>query len=1482
MNMKNLIFSFFFLLLGSNGFTQVFRIDSLPKEGVLLEKGWKWHAGDNPAFAKADFDDSAWEKINPILQISSLNDLDINKPLWIRKKIRVSRSNLYFLTIRQSSASEIYLNGKCIKSFGLSDIKQNKTKASTPVDEPIAVHLDSLNNVLAVRIFFEKGIRYKTYKDVTYPLFFCQLFPVVPKPNTRDTLWDGFNVGVSLVLFLVYFTIFLFYRPNKAALYFSLWGLAGAITYFIHLNLKLTPELKIQNQYVLYEMVIESAATVCLIYSVYLLLYQKKIIYMVFLISTMMIANLYYLIANEKFQLPINLFTTFVYIAICFLMAKNAMKDGHHGGKFVIIGLSIFIVLWTTFILFFTDTKLFSIASDVIFHLAMLTLPITVASLLGIELRNTNTSLQKNLDQVQVLSAEKQQILTTQNEKLEKQVEERTAELKHKNHELEIEGALEKIRSTSLEMRHSGEIEKVVTVLFEKLKELNLVFDAAAIHVFKEGTKNAAIWVASPEQLSSATEIDLPYDKEAFINNPIILDVWNAKETGHPILNKIYPFEEKNRYFDYVFKHNGYEKVPEFIRNVILNAECYTATFVAEQNSLLGINSWTPQLFSETDFEILKRVAKVFEQAYVRFLDLQKAEEQAREAQIEIALERVRSKTMAMQHSNQLREIAATTLEQLKSLGFTYGACSIVIMDAISGDMIWWISGFDNTYPTSYRNTYFEHPFYLEQLNNWKEGKKYAIMVCEGEAKKAYDEYVFNKTEFVKIPEELQKIMQSFEKITFSNAYMKHGALSWSTEPLDKEYAKILQRFASVFEQSYTRFLDLQKAEEQAREAQIEAALERVRSASLAINKSSELEKVVVTLFDKIKELEIPFDSTFIYLLDKSTRNIVAWVATNMLPTPIKVNMPYDEEIAHNPIIMDLWHAIENGEHGLNKSYKEKDKDDYYQYKAKYNKSIIPESVTDMQLQAQSWTTSFAAEKNSIVGFDSWYGQITTQDDFEILKRFAKVFDQAYIRFLDLQKAEAQARESQIEASFERIRASALAMQTSEEFLGVVQTLYEQIKALGQKELEATIIQFYNIEQGFILSWQAQNTDSVTDDNLSLSSSQFSFDACKLTLEWLNAYKATEGNYTIVAKGEILTEWMHLLMKMSPEIKDRLGDVMPEISYFHFSKFSAGALSMVSTKPFEDEAKYLLKRAASAFDLAYKRYLDLQLKEEQAIKLSEEKHRLEVALKELQNTQDQLIQKEKLASLGELTAGIAHEIQNPLNFVNNFAELSVELIQEIKDSPPTPEGGVLVKELLEDLAQNQEKINHHGKRASSIVKGMLEHSRASTGQKEPTDLNALADEYLRLSYHGLRAKDKSFNADFKTDFDEKLPKINVIPQDFGRVLLNLINNAFYAVSERRQQLESSAINSYKPLVRISTQQDDNQIIIKIIDNGTGIPEGTRTKIFQPFFTTKPTGQGTGLGLSLAYDIITKGHGGSIECDSIEQAGTIFAIKLPKP
>jgi len=390
-----------------------------------------------------------------------------------------------------------------------------------------------------------------------------------------------------------------------------------------------------------------------------------------------------------------------------------------------------------------------------------------------------------------------------------------------------------------------------------------------------------------------------------------------------------------------------------------------------------------------------------------------------------------------------------------------------------------------------------------------------------------------------------------------------------------------------------------------------------------------------------------------------------------------------------------------------------------------------------------------------------------------------------------------------------------------------------------------------------------------------------------------NAYQLISDVYGNHGKGDSA----YTYLKMAIAIRDSMNNVQREnlLAYQNL-----GFDEQLRLRELEEEkATYqnkirtntLMGSLFTLLIIAFFLYRNNKHKQKANTKLQEQKDEIQTTLEQLKATQSQLIQSEKMASLGELTAGIAHEIQNPLNFVNNFSEVSKELIIEMNDELAVA-NIQLAKEIAGDVEQNLEKINNHGKRAADIVKGMLQHSRTSNGQKEPTEINALADEYLRLAYHGLRAKDKSFNADFKTEFDPNLPKINVIPQDIGRVLLNLINNAFYAVDKKAKEAnplppkggEESPQNQFKPEVLVSTISSkfplgDLGVKITVKDNGNGIPDSIKNKIFQPFFTTKPTGQGTGLGLSLSYDIINA-HGGEIKLESLEGEGTEFIIHLP--
>jgi signal transduction histidine kinase len=376
-----------------------------------------------------------------------------------------------------------------------------------------------------------------------------------------------------------------------------------------------------------------------------------------------------------------------------------------------------------------------------------------------------------------------------------------------------------------------------------------------------------------------------------------------------------------------------------------------------------------------------------------------------------------------------------------------------------------------------------------------------------------------------------------------------------------------------------------------------------------------------------------------------------------------------------------------------------------------------------------------------------------------------------------------------------------------------------------------------------------------------------------------DGWKMQNRSLVIDMHGKELEEYFEHLGSLNVPFK---GGLSQKRRLQYIAYFNKGFIGMASPDEQSGETMQLLERFAAVFNLTFTRFNDLKIAEAHALQAEQDlieikgaRKKAEDALTELQATQKQLVQSEKMASLGELTAGIAHEIQNPLNFVNNFSDVSNELLEEMKTELEKGNTKDVIA-IVDDVKQNLEKILHHGKRADAIVKGMLQHSRTSSSQKELTDINALADEYLRLAYHGLRAKDKSFNAKFITDFDNNVGKINIIPQEIGRVILNLINNAFYAVSEKQKRSNGQ----FEPTVSVSTRKMADKVVIAVTDNGNGIPQKNLDKIFQPFFTTKPTGQGTGLGLSLAYDIITKGHNGEMKVETQEGEGSKFIVIIP--
>jgi signal transduction histidine kinase len=1038
--------------------------------------------------------------------------------------------------------------------------------------------------------------------------------------------------------------------------------------------------------------------------------------------------------------------------------------------------------------------------------------------------------------------------------------------------EAKIEAALEKVRSRSLAMHHSDELEQVVACLFDRLVELGLSFDGALILLFDKEKRNIQLWIATV-QLPKPVKIELPFDEE-IANNTIIKDLWNAVEKGEHIFNRSYSGETKNEYFRYVIKYNE-SKIPDPVKQIELKSENWTAYFVAEKNSIIGFDSWSGPITSITDedFQVLLRFARVFEQAYTRFLDLQKAEAQAREAEIQLALERIRARTMAMYKSEELAETAGLLFQQIQSLGLPLISCGYNIWEEKDKVCDAYMSDAAGFIHPPFKIVLTQSPVFIHFYDSRQKKEKFYTEQLNGDVLASHYKYMLTLPRFASIADNFLKAGFRLPEFQVNNvANFSHGNLIFITSKEVPEAKDIFMRFASVFDQSYTRFLDLQKAEAQAREAQIEAALERVRSRTMAMHQTSELQEVIHRVHQELLNLQLSIDGGSFVVINKDIENeLKCWGSGGTADTSEEVVVPD----FNMPFCTNLIKGIKIGPGFFTEEFSQREKKKYFTKLFDHVpwSNLSGEQKQETLASPGGYTRSVAVSKYTSIFIINHQGRKFTEAENDILRRFAKVFEQTYTRFLDLQKAEKQARESQVETALEKVRSRTLAMQKSDELADTSAVLFKQLIHLGIAP-NRLYIGIIHDNSGEIEFW-------ITDEDGSKVSSKFTGNALnnpsikKMYDGWAEQKKCL----IIDMHGKELREYFHYL---GDELRVPFkGGLSQKRRIQYLTYFSKGFIGMASPDEQPNETVNLLERFAYVFNLTFTRFNDLQIAEAHALQAEQDlieikaaRKRAEDALTELRQTQKQLIQSEKMASLGELTAGVAHEIQNPLNFVNNFSEVSNELVDEMNEE--LDKGEIQEAKLIAaDIKQNLEKINYHGKRADAIVKGMLQHSRQSSGKKEPTDINKLADEYLRLSYHGLRAKDKSFNATIETDFDNSIGKINIIPQDIGRVLLNLFNNAFYAVNEQKNK----NLISYEPKVFARTQKCDGKIEITVRDNGNGIPQKILDKIFQPFFTTKPTGQGTGLGLSLSYDII-KVHGGEIKVESKDGEGSEFIIQFP--
>ncbi|MEH6772213.1 sensor histidine kinase [Maribacter arcticus] len=1034
--------------------------------------------------------------------------------------------------------------------------------------------------------------------------------------------------------------------------------------------------------------------------------------------------------------------------------------------------------------------------------------------------------------------------------------------------EAQIEAALEKVRSRSLAMHNSNEMQEVANTIHKQFQALGLELDIVGMVGEIGPKKDYDVWVggskfSEPLRIlyNESTQVQRDYNK--FIE----------KKSG--IFSRTYVGKVKEEYINHLL---AYGEHPPKLKAIMVKSKALTTSMTISKSSGIQIARYNEKPYSHEENQILIRFGKVFAQAYIRFLDLQKAEAQAREAQIEAALEKVRSRSMGMQKSTELLEVILVVSEQLQALGFRFSTASF-LNNNLEDDYSFWVAPYGLPEPVRFILPYKDIPM-IRKLRNAQ--KKKLSFFTDISSIKEHQQWFQHLLDYSKENTYTKEIIDYQMSKGLARSVAIHNNIMLAiannkSQPYSESENKVIARFGQVFEQSYTRFLDLERAEAQAREAQIEAALEKVRSRSMAMQKSDELKAVVSEVFEKLKGLNIAMDAACIYTFTEGSKDRTEWVANpELLSAATACHVPFINATMYTEF-MDAW---EQGQDFFIRLWTEDEKNAYWKLLFEHSDyKNYSDEVKKIVFDSPGWGVSGGISKNSATFLVSYSEKYFSEEENEIVKRFGKVFEQAYTRFLDLKKAEAQAREAQIEAALEKVRSRSLEMSESSEMQNVANEILKQVRAVGLK-IDALAM------SGVI------DNDSDYDVWVGGANSKKPLripynNETQVQREFNKAIKERPEFFAKTYTGKVMKDYFKALMgtgnSFNPEIVAFMKTCNGFTTTLSFMKNSGIQLIRYSEEAFSKEDNTVIVRFGKVFEQTYIRFLDLQKAEEQTIlaqqnliKLQAQKQRAEEALSELQQTQTQLIQSEKMASLGELTAGIAHEIQNPLNFVNNFSEVSKELLEEMQEEI---ENGDFeeVKAIMEDVIQNLEKINHHGKRADGIVKGMLQHSRSSSGTKEPTDINALADEYLRLAYHGLRVKDKSFNATLETDFDESIGTINVLPQDMGRVILNLITNAFYASNERKQASKDEA---FKPTVSVSTKKLKGTIEISVKDNGKGIPAAIVDKIFQPFFTTKPTGQGTGLGLSMSYDIITKGHSGKLNVETKEGEGSKFSIHLP--
>lgn len=831
-------------------------------------------------------------------------------------------------------------------------------------------------------------------------------------------------------------------------------------------------------------------------------------------------------------------------------------------------------------------------------------------------------------------------------------------------------------------------------------------------------------------------------------------------------------------------------------------------------------------------------------------------EQKKRELQVDEALERVRSRAMGMRYSFELSDVLSVLFEQYDLLGICPVFSHLTLFDLEKNKFSFRTTGRDGQRVQAEQKIDIDAiDAWKDAVENWKRGGP--NQVNSHQYPKEILPQVFGLFAEIlsAIPEEARYTPDDFPNGVFiTQGYCRFGYIGFghNREATDEE-KEVVRKMAREFERLYQRFIDLQKTELQIRDAQVEASLERVRAGAMAMRNSADVGNATGVLFTELEKLGMSLLRCGLYIINENDISMQVWRATTTGDGTIgQVTGTVSMKI--HPMLQTAFDAWLKKETTIEYTLQGVDLANYYQALSNHAPQFAQQVVTEKQV-----STSFFFAEGALFVF--------TKEPLDaatclLLKRFAAVFSLTYRRYLDLKTAEAQTREAVKQASLDRVRAEIASMRTTRDLEKITPLIWNELTILGVPFIRCGV---------FIMDdpQKIAHTYLSTPDGKAVASFDLPYDSPGSIATIVRQWEKKEF-YTEFWNEQAYLAFADQLLKhrVLVSIEQYLRSLPKNGFYLHFAPFLQGMLYVGNTTQLGEEQIKVIQSLANAFSTAYARYDDFN-------KLEAAKKQVDKTLCDLKQAQQQLIQAEKMASLGQLTAGIAHEIQNPLNFVNNFSETNKELVDELKTALQAEKKEEALT-IADHIRDNEVKISHHGKRAERIVKSMLQHARSNTGRKEPFGINELIGEYLQLSYQGAKDKDPLFAADLEVDLEKDIGLVTVVPQDIGRVLLNLFDNAFYSLQQKRKQ----SGETYRPLISVSAKKENNQLLIRVKDNGTGMPADVMSKIFQPFFTTKPAGEGTGLGLSLSYDVITKGHGGELAVSSIEGEGAEFIVRLP--